>query len=50
VDLPDVTEPDEVRRALHPIEHDVLTDVVRLIARGAVAFDPRNPRRVVVRR
>jgi phosphoribosylglycinamide formyltransferase-1 len=50
VDLPDATEPGEVRRALHPIEHDVLTEVVRLIARGAVAFDPRNPRRVVVRR
>ncbi len=50
VDLPDVTEPDEVRRALHPIEHDVLTEVVRLIGRGAVGFDPRNPRRVVVRR
>jgi phosphoribosylglycinamide formyltransferase-1 len=49
VDLPDVTEPDEVRRALHPIEHDVLTEVVRLIARGAVGFDPANPRRVVVR-
>ena len=39
---------DAVRAALHPIEHDVLTDVVRLIARGAVQFDPANPRRVIV--
>ena len=50
VDLPDVTDPDAVRRALHPIEHDVLTEVVRLIARGAVSFDPEHPRRVIVRR
>jgi phosphoribosylglycinamide formyltransferase-1 len=50
IDLPDVTDPDAVRAALHPLEHDVLTDVVRQIARGAVGFDPDNPRRVVVRR
>jgi phosphoribosylglycinamide formyltransferase 1 len=50
VDLPHVTDPDDVRRALHPIEHDVLTEVVRLIGRGAVGFDRDNPRRVVVRR
>jgi phosphoribosylglycinamide formyltransferase-1 len=50
VDLPDATDPDVVREALHPIEHDVLTEVVALIARGAVAFDPDHPRRVVVRR
>jgi len=50
IDLPDATDPDAVRAALHPLEHDLLTDVVRLIARGAVGFDPDNPRRVVVRR
>jgi phosphoribosylglycinamide formyltransferase-1 len=50
LELPDVTDPDAVRAALHPLEHDLLTDVVRLIARGAVGFDPGNPRRVVVRR
>jgi phosphoribosylglycinamide formyltransferase-1 len=50
IDLPDATHPDEVRAALHPLEHDVLTEVVRLIARGAVTFDPEHPRRVVVRR
>jgi phosphoribosylglycinamide formyltransferase-1 len=50
VELPHATDPDAVRAALHPLEHDLLTDVVRLIARGAVGFDPDNPRRVVVRR
>jgi phosphoribosylglycinamide formyltransferase-1 len=50
IDLPDATDPDEVRAALHPIEHDVLTEVVGLIARGAVTFDPERPRRVIVRR
>ena len=49
LDLPDATDADAVRAALHPLEHDLLTDVVRLIARGAVGFDPENPRRVVVR-
>ena len=33
---------DAVRAALHPLEHDVLTDVVRLIARGAVG-STRHP-------
>jgi phosphoribosylglycinamide formyltransferase 1 len=50
VELPDATDPAAVRTALHPLEHDLLTDVVRLIARGAVGFDPDNPRRVVVQR
>jgi phosphoribosylglycinamide formyltransferase-1 len=49
LDLPDATDADAVRAALHPLEHDLLTGVVRLIARGAVGFDPENPRRVVVR-
>jgi hypothetical protein len=35
---------------LHPIEHDLLVDAVRLIARGAVALDPANPRRVLISR
>jgi phosphoribosylglycinamide formyltransferase 1 len=50
VELPGEPDADAVRAALHPLEHDVLTDVVRLIARGAVSFDPADPRRVVVRR
>jgi phosphoribosylglycinamide formyltransferase 1 len=50
LELPGERDPDAVRAALRPLEHDLLTDVVRLIARGAVAFDPDDPRRVVVRR
>jgi phosphoribosylglycinamide formyltransferase 1 len=50
VELPDVTEAEGVRLILRPFEHDLLTDVIRLIARGAVRIDPDNPRRVVVQR
>jgi phosphoribosylglycinamide formyltransferase 1 len=50
VELPGAPDADAVRAALHPLEHDVLTEVVRLIARGAVAFDPEHPRRVIVLR
>jgi len=48
LELPDATGPQEVRAALRPLEHDLLTGVIRLIARGAVGFDRENPRRVVV--
>ena len=48
LELPDATDADAVHRALQPIEHELLTEAVRLIARGAVSFDPTNPRRVVV--
>jgi phosphoribosylglycinamide formyltransferase 1 len=50
IDLPDAADPDAVRSALRPIEHDLLCDVVRLIARGAVTVDPADPRRVAVLR
>jgi len=50
LDLPDATDADAVRAALRPIEHDLLCDVVRLVARGAVTFDPANPRHVAVQR
>jgi phosphoribosylglycinamide formyltransferase-1 len=48
VELPHVTDPEEVRHALRPLEHDLLTEAVRLIARGAVRADPGHPRRVLV--
>jgi phosphoribosylglycinamide formyltransferase-1 len=50
LDLPEATDAQQVRSALRPLEHDLLCDAVRLIARGAVRFDPENPRRVVVQR
>ena len=48
LELPDVTDPDEIRDRLRPVEHDLLTSAVALIARGAVRPDPDHPRRVLV--
>ncbi len=50
VELPDARDPAPVLERLHPIEHELLPEAVRLIARGAVGFDPANPRRVVIGR
>jgi phosphoribosylglycinamide formyltransferase-1 len=50
VELPDVRRADEVLERLHEIEHSLLPEAVALIARGAVGFDPSNPRRVVIDR
>jgi phosphoribosylglycinamide formyltransferase-1 len=48
LDLPEATEAQAVRAALRPIEHDLLCEAVRLIARDAVRIDPANPRRVLI--
>ena len=50
IELPDARGVEEVLERLHPIEHELLPEAVRLIARGAVSFDPANPRRVVIAR
>jgi phosphoribosylglycinamide formyltransferase 1 len=50
LELPDVTDAAELRELLRPLEHDLLCEAVELIARGAVSFDPEQPRRVVIRR
>jgi phosphoribosylglycinamide formyltransferase 1 len=50
LELPGAADPAAVREALRPLEHDLLCETVTLIARGAVAIDPAQPRRVVVRR
>ncbi len=50
IELPDVTDPEEVLARLHGIEHELLLEVVFLIARGGVSFDPANRRRVVIAR
>ena len=50
IELPDATDAAAVRKALQPLEHDVLCEVVRLIARGEVAPDADHPRRILVRR
>jgi phosphoribosylglycinamide formyltransferase 1 len=48
LEAPAATEADAVRTALRPIEHDLLCEAVRLIARDAVRIDPDNPRRVLI--
>jgi phosphoribosylglycinamide formyltransferase-1 len=48
LEIPDASSPEEVLAQLHPIEHELLSEAVRLIAAGVVRFDPRNPRRVVI--
>ncbi|MGH2881119.1 MAG: phosphoribosylglycinamide formyltransferase, partial [Solirubrobacteraceae bacterium] len=50
VELPEARDAASVLECLHPIEHELLPEAVRLIARGAVSFDPVNPRRVVIER
>jgi phosphoribosylglycinamide formyltransferase-1 len=46
--LPDATDAEQVRTALRPLEHDLLTGAVQRIAAGAVRPDPAHPRRVLV--
>ena len=48
VELPDAADAESVHDLLRPIEHELLPEAIRLIARGAVSFDPANPRRVVI--
>jgi phosphoribosylglycinamide formyltransferase-1 len=48
LELPSVTEASEVRDLLRPVEHDLLTTAVALIAAGRVHLDPSHPRRVVL--
>ena len=50
LELPEATDADTVLELLHPIEHELLVDAVRLIAQGAVRLDPANPRRVAISR
>ena len=50
VELPDAATPEEILEALHPLEHSLLPEAVRLLAAGAVRTDEQNPRLVVVDR
>jgi phosphoribosylglycinamide formyltransferase-1 len=43
-----VSDRDELHALLRPLEHRLLPEAVRLIARGAVRRDPANPRRLLV--
>jgi phosphoribosylglycinamide formyltransferase 1 len=48
IELARAEDPHVVLQALHPVEHELLSEVVRQFAKGAVSFDPRNPRRVLI--
>ncbi len=48
VALPDARELDDVLPHIHAIEHQMLPEVVRLFARGAVRIASTHPRRVLV--
>jgi phosphoribosylglycinamide formyltransferase-1 len=48
VELPDAREVDDVLPHIHAIEHQILPEVVRLFARGAVRIASTHPRRVLV--
>jgi phosphoribosylglycinamide formyltransferase-1 len=48
VEIPNAQDPEAVLDQLHAIEHELLPEAVRLMASGAVRFDPANPRRVLI--
>ncbi len=48
IEVVDGEGPEEVHERLRPIEHALLPEAVRLIARGAVSRDPGNARRVLI--
>jgi phosphoribosylglycinamide formyltransferase-1 len=48
IELPDAHDPGQVRDALRPLEHALLTEAVRQFARGALKPDPDNPRRITI--
>jgi len=48
IDLPDVRDPDAVHDALRPIEHRLLCEAVRLLARGAVRRESPGSRRLLI--
>jgi phosphoribosylglycinamide formyltransferase-1 len=47
IELPDARDPEQVLAALRPLEHTLLPEAVRLLARGAIHADPENPRRII---
>ena len=48
IELPDARDAAEGLEHLRPLEHELLPEAVRLIARGAISLDPDNPRRVLI--
>jgi phosphoribosylglycinamide formyltransferase-1 len=48
IELPAARTAAEVHDALRPLEHELLSETVRRIARGAIRPDPARPRHVLV--
>jgi phosphoribosylglycinamide formyltransferase-1 len=49
IELPNGADDAEaVHAALRPLEHRLLPEAVRIIARGGMRRDPRNPRRILI--
>jgi phosphoribosylglycinamide formyltransferase 1 len=48
LELPHARTADDVLDKLHAVEHELLPEAIRLIARGAVRIDPADPRRVLL--
>ncbi|HKG37570.1 MAG TPA: phosphoribosylglycinamide formyltransferase [Conexibacter sp.] len=48
LELPHARTRDDVLEQLHSVEHELLPEAIRLIARGAVRIDPADPRRVLL--
>jgi phosphoribosylglycinamide formyltransferase-1 len=48
LELPHARTPEDVLDRLRPVEHELLPEAIRLIARGAVRIDPADPRRVLI--
>jgi len=48
IEMRGAVSPENVLEALRPLEHALLPEAVRLIARGAVRIDPKSPRRIVI--
>ena len=46
IDVPYTRSVEEVEELIHPVEHELLPRAIRLIAAGAISFDPQNPRLV----
>jgi len=49
IELPHAADAGDVHEQLRPLEHALVPEAVRLIARGAVTRDPHNPRRTLIR-
>jgi phosphoribosylglycinamide formyltransferase 1 len=48
LELPHARTREDVLERLHAVEHELLPEAIRLIARGAVTIDPADPRRVLL--